>query len=119
MNMKQIYGIAIFDAIRYIEADRDNGRPVPKVAIAKEVGISTDYVEQILVPMRSAGLVRSVRGVHGGFHINREGVTALDIVQALGGIEKDGYKGDRSLITFMIDQCNEQLEEVLSKFTLS
>ena len=44
---------------------------VPKKKISEEEGISTDYIEQIVVPLKNAGLVSSTRGLHGGFSLTK------------------------------------------------
>ena len=64
-----------------------NERPVPKQQVADNEGISADYVEQILMKLRTAGLVVSRRGVRGGFLIAPEGLnaTVADILNATEG----------------------------------
>jgi Rrf2 family protein len=42
-------------------------RPLPVREIAKREKLTPVYVEKILVNLRRAGLVKSVRGVHGGY----------------------------------------------------
>jgi len=37
--------------------------------IAARQGISASYLEQIMGPLKAAGLVRSVRGLHGGYSL--------------------------------------------------
>ena len=53
-------------------------------AIAKAEEISPDYVEQILLRLRRAGLVDSVRGARGGYLLARspEDITVRDVVDA-------------------------------------
>ncbi len=48
---------------------RDSDRPVRKQEIATAEGISADYVEQILMKLKTAGLVQSHRGARGGFSL--------------------------------------------------
>ena len=61
--------------------------PVPKKKISEQEGISTDYIEQIIVPLKNAGLVSSVRGLRGGFRLAKkpEDITVLDILSASEG----------------------------------
>ena len=40
---------------------------VPLKTIAKTQGISENYLEQLMAPLRRAGLVESVRGAQGGY----------------------------------------------------
>lgn len=60
---------------------------VRKQQIAKAEGISADYVEQILIRLKSAGLVESRRGVSGGFLLAREPetISVLEILEAVEG----------------------------------
>ncbi len=55
--------------------------------IAEEQGISLKYLEQIMRPLRLAGLVTSERGSSGGYRLARPAseISALDIVQAVEG----------------------------------
>jgi len=46
-----------------------DGGPLSKKDIGAEEGITADYVEQLLIKLRAAGLVQSHRGIHGGFTI--------------------------------------------------
>jgi Rrf2 family protein len=55
-------------ALLDIAQHSDKG-PVLLKDIAKRQRISKDYLEHILIPLRVAGLVRTTRGVQGGFVI--------------------------------------------------
>ena len=46
--------------------------PARKQDIARAEDISADYVEQILMKLKAAGLVRSHRGTRGGFSLARD-----------------------------------------------
>ncbi len=61
--------------------------PARKQAIADAESISADYVEQILIRLKSAGLVLSHRGARGGFSLARPAgdITVADILQATEG----------------------------------
>jgi Rrf2 family protein len=60
---------------------------IRKSEIAKAEEISPDYIEQILIRLKSAGLVESRRGVSGGFLLARDpaAITVLDILEAVEG----------------------------------
>jgi Rrf2 family cysteine metabolism transcriptional repressor len=55
--------------------------------IAERQGISERYLEQLMVPLKRAGLVKSIRGSQGGYILGRspEKITAGDIIRALEG----------------------------------
>ncbi len=61
--------------------------PVPISYMTPVLGLSDKYVEQLLMSLKRAGLVRSVRGANGGFTLARppEGISLLDIMTALQG----------------------------------
>jgi len=62
---------------------------VPKslYQIAEKQLISEGYLEQMMTALRKGGLVRSVRGAHGGYLLSREParITAGEIVRCLEG----------------------------------
>lgn len=55
--------------------------------IAKKEDISEKYLGQLIIPLRSAGLIASKRGAEGGYQLARppETITVLEIVEALEG----------------------------------
>ena len=48
-----------------------DGKPIRKQSLAEVESISVDYVAQILVLLKRAGLVESIRGKYGGFRLAR------------------------------------------------
>lgn len=61
--------------------------PCRKQDIAEAEGVSADYVEQILIRLKAAGLVRSHRGARGGFSLacSADAVTVKHVLQATEG----------------------------------
>jgi len=55
--------------------------------IAHQEGISEKYLGQIIIPLKSTGLVVSQRGAHGGYALSRppEAITVKDVVEAIEG----------------------------------
>jgi Rrf2 family protein len=55
--------------------------------LASRTGISEKYLEQIMQPLRSAHVVRSRRGAHGGYELarNAEELTIGEIVRLMDG----------------------------------
>ena len=53
-------------------ARRDQDAPVSAREVAAAEGLTVEYVTQLLVRLRRAGLVRSVRGSRGGFLLTVE-----------------------------------------------
>ncbi len=71
----------------YELARRQSAGPVALNDIAETQGLSLNYLEQLFRPLRRAGLVRSTRGVHGGYVLGREpgSITVGDVVRVLDG----------------------------------
>lgn len=61
--------------------------PIATHSIAERQGISERYLEQLMIPLKRAGLVRSIRGFQGGYMLVKkpEDITAGDIIRALEG----------------------------------
>jgi Rrf2 family transcriptional regulator, iron-sulfur cluster assembly transcription factor len=55
--------------------------------IARQEGLSTAYVEKILSQLRKAGLVKSVRGMYGGYKLSRapQDIRVGDLMRAVDG----------------------------------
>jgi Rrf2 family iron-sulfur cluster assembly transcriptional regulator len=66
--------------------DDDSG-PTSVRDIAERTGLPQPYLEQILLALKGAGIVRSKRGVGGGYVLAREpsAITLGDIVSAVDG----------------------------------
>lgn len=96
LSTKGRYAARILLCISRLQGDQ----PVSKKRIAEQEGISTDYIEQILGPLKNAGLVNSVRGLHGGFRLAREpsAITVLDILTA--------SEGEVSLVGCLSEGCS-------------
>lgn len=65
----------------------DHEGPTSVRDIAERTGLPQPYLEQILLALKGAGLVRSKRGVGGGYVLAREpdAITLSDIVSAVDG----------------------------------
>lgn len=59
--------------------------PVTLAAVAERQQISLSYLEQLFGKLRRSGLVDSVRGPGGGYHLARDaaGVSVADIIRAV------------------------------------
>jgi Rrf2 family cysteine metabolism transcriptional repressor len=61
--------------------------PIELKEIAKKENISLKYLEQVIIPLRSAGLVKSVRGSKGGYSLAKSPsqIFLYDLVEILEG----------------------------------
>ncbi len=61
--------------------------PLPLKNIAQSQGLSENYLEQLMVPLRRAGLVKSIRGAQGGYMLGREPkeITIGEIITTVEG----------------------------------
>ena len=63
------------------------GAPVPIGELARRREIPVQFLEQLFASLRRAGILRSYRGVKGGYTFARapEDVTVLEVVELLDG----------------------------------
>jgi Rrf2 family protein len=68
-------------------AQRFDEGPVQMGDIAKRQGISVKYLEQIIIPLKKAGLITSVRGPKGGHLLAKspDEITVGEVVKVLEG----------------------------------
>ena len=61
--------------------------PVQLNDISRKEDISEKYLSQIVITLRGAGLIRSLRGAHGGYLLAREpeGISLKEIVEVMEG----------------------------------
>jgi len=66
---------------------RQSGSPRLLRDIAESQQLSEKYLSRLMVDLRRAGLVHSIRGAKGGFRIAKkaEEITLLDVVEAMEG----------------------------------
>jgi cysteine desulfurase len=59
--------------------------PVQRRHIALRQGIPTDYMDQILMRLRNSGLIQSLRGREGGYHLalEAEEISVWDVVMSV------------------------------------
>ncbi len=74
------------DFLVELAVHQDEG-PLSVHLLCKRVGASYNYISRLLVPLRKAGHITSVKGTSGGFIINTEPdkLTLLDIVDLVDG----------------------------------
>ncbi|HLI15813.1 MAG TPA: Rrf2 family transcriptional regulator [Acidimicrobiales bacterium] len=110
----------------------DEAVPTSVRDIAERTGLPQPYLEQILLALKGAGLVRSKRGVGGGYVLARppEQITLGEIVSAVDGPIAVGdfgrphengacdHEGQCVLLAVWAD-VGETMREYLQSFTLA
>ena len=81
---------ALVELYRYGDAT-----PVPIGELARRGDIPVQFLEQLFATLRRAGVLRSQRGVKGGYSFARPatGVTVLEVVELLDGPVGQGATG--------------------------
>lgn len=84
LSTKSRYGLRI---LLQIALDSVGNAPVKGNVIAKKQELSEPYLEQIMIPLKNAGLIRTVRGCNGGYVLNMapEKITLLNIIELFEG----------------------------------
>ena len=83
ISTKGRYGLTI---MMELAAQHGEG-PTSLKSIAEKHSLSEHYLEQLVAPLRNAGLVKSVRGAYGGYILSKlpEEITAGGIIRVLEG----------------------------------
>lgn len=83
ISTKGRYGLTIMMEL----AAKIGEGPTSLKSIAEKNQLSEHYLEQLIAPLRNAGLVKSIRGAYGGYILAREAaeITAGDIIRVLEG----------------------------------
>ena len=70
-------------------ARHDRSIPLQAKAIAKQQGIPSRFIEQILQALKQAGIVRSLRGAQGGYTLAQDPsqISLADLVNSMNGNE--------------------------------
>lgn len=118
ISTKGRYGLTIMMEL----ANRYGDGQISLKSIAQRHGLSEHYLEQLVAPLRNAGLVKSIRGAYGGYILSRppEEITAGDVIRVLEGPispvefeeEEDPAKRDLWL------RIRDSISEVLDSTTL-
>jgi Rrf2 family protein len=74
-------------AVLELAARHESGEPVRIREISQAHGIPSRFLVQILLQLKSAGLVQSIRGAAGGYRLAREPeeITLLDVMTVVDG----------------------------------
>ncbi len=87
--------------------------PVPLAELARRGEIPVQFLEQLFATLRRAGMLRSQRGVKGGYSFGRppEEITVLELVELLDGPLGQGARG-------IFTDAARAAEQVLERSTI-
>ncbi len=73
-------------ALVHLAGQKDN-QPVASHLTARERGIPEKFLLKLLKPLVSRGILKSVKGPHGGYRLAKapKDITLLDIIEAVDG----------------------------------
>ncbi len=108
ITAQEEYGLRCL--MQLARADRGKGLTVKEIALRE--GLSAAYVEKLLRLMSQAGLIHSVRGIKGGYLLDKkpEEIRLGTVVRALGKIPStkeicDRFTGNRTACVHIDDCC--------------
>uniref|UniRef100_A0A7C2IDN1 Rrf2 family transcriptional regulator n=1 Tax=Ammonifex degensii TaxID=42838 RepID=A0A7C2IDN1_9THEO len=126
LSTKVRYGVrALMDI-----AEHSLAGPVSLKDVARRQGISEQYLEQLILPLKGAGVVRSVRGAHGGFVLSKRAadIRISEVVEILGGTialidclynQEVCLRADCCGVRDLWQEANEAFKNVLASVTLA
>jgi Rrf2 family iron-sulfur cluster assembly transcriptional regulator len=101
-------------------------RPTSVKEIAERTGLPQPYLEQILLAVKGAGIVRSKRGVGGGYVLARPlaEITLADVIAAVDGpgpmpVEAHDHCEGHCVLQEVWGELDEETRKVLGRFTLA
>lgn len=122
MNLSKRCGYGYF-AVLELAGHCHSGEPLRIESIATRRRIPEKFLVHVLLQLKRAGIVRSIRGAKGGYLLGRppESISLLDIIEAIEGpvlgSSSVGPGGSRYPDAAWPDVARE-IEEVLSRTTI-
>jgi Rrf2 family protein len=115
--------IAIVD----LAAEYATGEPVRLKSIAERHGIPSRFLVQIMLQLKSAGLVNSIRGAAGGYQLSRDPslISLGDVMRVIDGRDsgpKSNLAESNATTTTLLrvwNEVHESRNEILDHVTVS
>lgn len=84
LSTKSRYGLRI---VLQVACDNLEGRLSRGKGIAKSQDLSEPYLEQIMIPLKKAGIIKTERGCSGGYMLGKspEDINIMDIIEVFEG----------------------------------
>jgi Rrf2 family cysteine metabolism transcriptional repressor len=118
ISTKGRYGLTIM-----IELAKKYGEgPISLKAIAQANDLSEHYLEQLIAPLRNAGLVKSIRGAYGGYILADlpSKITSGDVIRVLEGpiTPVEGIEDEEPAKRELWIRIRDAIKDVLDNTTL-
>ncbi|MGD9696294.1 MAG: Rrf2 family transcriptional regulator [Thermoleophilia bacterium] len=128
VSAKADYGLRALIELAALETE--GGRPVKREQLAEAQDLPVAFLENILLELKRAGVVRSVRGQQGGFRLSKpaDEIRLAEIIRALDGPlasvrgvrpEDLTYPGNAKVLTEVWVAVRSSLRTVLEQITLA
>jgi Rrf2 family protein len=111
LSTKGMYGLSAMYELSLKKTDK----PTQIKEISASAGIPQNYLEQLLVVLRKAGLVTSIRGAHGGYLLAKKAneIFVKDVLIALeGNLHIVEQLESNPAINLFYKESNEKLEKI-------
>jgi Rrf2 family protein len=120
--MKTEYGVrALYELAR-----GEGGRPIQSAEIARRQRVPGPFLDQVLMTLRRAGLIRSVRGPHGGHLLSRPAaeIRLDEVIGCLegasgGGAEQSGAPSTMPALDRLAREAELAARSVFASHTLA
>lgn len=117
-------------AMIHIARNSDAGKPISLTEIAETTSVSRRYLEQLVIPLKNASLLRGVSGKEGGYLLAKSAdrIRVGDIIEALIGpinivdcVDDPDYcmKTEWCECRPLYVMLNQRIREAFNSFTLA
>jgi len=113
ISSKGMYGLSAMYELSLIKSDE----PTQIKDISKRASVPQNYLEQLLVVLKRADLIKSIRGAHGGYFLarNASDIMIKDILIALeGNLSVVDSDIQNPVLKMFYDESNKKLEDIFN-----
>ncbi|BCJ86303.1 cysteine metabolism transcriptional regulator CymR [Effusibacillus dendaii] len=116
LSTKGRYGITLMMDLALHQGEG----PISLKSVAEREELSEHYLEQLIAPLRNAGLVRSIRGAYGGYVLSRtpQEITVGDIIRVLEG-PITVVEDPNDELDYLWEEVRKAINGALDSFTLA
>lgn len=116
LSTKGRYGVTLMIDLAMYQGEG----PISLKSVAEREDLSEHYLEQLIAPLRNAGLVRSIRGAYGGYVLAKspKEITVGDVIRVLEG-PITVVEDPADELNFLWEQVRDAINRVLDSVTLA